>query len=237
MQKTYLTHHQRSERLPRHRHTESYVAVVLQGGYSEAGDRGRFRVLAGQALVHRSFESHKNVFSDSSVTVLNLPVCQNAKLPSGSLVAPCGSVVDPDALVRKAAKDVREAFDLFCESFCPMDLSERDWPDLLATELCSRQELELAGWAAKLGIAPQSLSRGFLQLYGVSPKRFRLEQRTLSAIQMLTSSTTPLAQLSVDAGFADQAHLSRSVQALAGFSPRALRVQSVQALSQRSSIK
>ena len=36
--------------LPRHRHAEGYVAVVIAGGYEEAGDTGRRRVSAGDVV-------------------------------------------------------------------------------------------------------------------------------------------------------------------------------------------
>ena len=44
--------------MQRHRHAIGYVAVVLAGGYLEAGDAGRRRVGPGDALVHRPFEGH-----------------------------------------------------------------------------------------------------------------------------------------------------------------------------------
>ena len=44
--------------LPRHRHDAPYAAVVLEGGYEEAGDGGRFRVRAGDVLIHGAFSAH-----------------------------------------------------------------------------------------------------------------------------------------------------------------------------------
>jgi hypothetical protein len=38
--------------MPRHRHLQRYAAIVLSGGYVEAGDAGRMRVRAGDVLVH-----------------------------------------------------------------------------------------------------------------------------------------------------------------------------------------
>jgi hypothetical protein len=44
--------------LPRHRHESGYLALVLSGGYEEAGDRGRFHVHAGNVVLHGAFEAH-----------------------------------------------------------------------------------------------------------------------------------------------------------------------------------
>ena len=44
--------------LSRHRHEASYAALVISGGYEEAGDRGRQRARAGDVVIHGAFEAH-----------------------------------------------------------------------------------------------------------------------------------------------------------------------------------
>jgi hypothetical protein len=39
----------RASALGRHVHEEAYAALVLSGGYEEAGDHGRFQVKAGDS--------------------------------------------------------------------------------------------------------------------------------------------------------------------------------------------
>jgi len=51
-----------SHSLERHRHDAAYATVILGGSYLEAGDEGRHTVQAGEALVHRAFESHLDFF-------------------------------------------------------------------------------------------------------------------------------------------------------------------------------
>lgn len=58
--------------LPRHRHGEAYVALVLEGGYEEAGVLGRVRVEPGQAVLHGAFEGHRNRIGARGARVLNL---------------------------------------------------------------------------------------------------------------------------------------------------------------------
>lgn len=71
---TTYTLHRAFDRMPRHRHGEAYVALVLAGSYVEAGDRGRLRIEAGQAVFHDRFESHRNEFFGHGAQGLNLPV-------------------------------------------------------------------------------------------------------------------------------------------------------------------
>lgn len=208
--------HRAFERMPRHRHSEGYVALVLAGGYVEAGDRGRLRVEAGQAVVHGAYESHGNAFSGAGARVLNLPALG---APVSEVL---GQVDDADAIARLVERDVGEAAALLGRSFHPSAARLNDWPDLLAAALAADPNLGLTEWAAATGIAPQSLSRGFRQAYGVSPKRYRLELRALQALRRLPAWPGSMAMLAAETGFADQAHLTRAIVALTGRTPKRL---------------
>jgi AraC-like DNA-binding protein len=54
---TGLLHHNRRECLTRHTHREAFAAVILRGGYLEAGDRGRINVGPGDVILHGPYES------------------------------------------------------------------------------------------------------------------------------------------------------------------------------------
>jgi AraC-like DNA-binding protein len=174
------------------------------------------RVEAGQAVFHAAHESHRNEFFGTGARVLNLPLHGT---PTGDLV---GRVDDPDAIARLAEHDPLEAAELLRHTFRPSGTRLNDWPDLLAAALAADPELALAEWADTMGIAPQSVSRGFRRAYGTSPKRYRLELRALRALRELPLWQGSLATLAADAGFADQAHLTRTLVALTGRTPRRL---------------
>ncbi|WP_431046320.1 helix-turn-helix domain-containing protein [Roseateles sp. L2-2] len=210
---TAISVHRAFERMARHRHGEGYVALVLAGGYVEAGDRGRLRVEAGQAVFHGEHESHQNEFFRTGARVLNLPAIGR------DIGEAFGQVDDPDAIVRLAERDPDEAAGLLRQTFRPSTLRLNDWPDLLAAALADDPNLGLAEWADTVGIAPQSLSRGFHRAYGLSPKRYRLELRTLQALRQLPGWQGSMATLAAETGFADQAHLTRAIVALTGRTP------------------
>jgi hypothetical protein len=84
---------------PRHRHSFGYICVVIDGSFIEAGDAGRFRLRAGDVLVHRNFEAHMDVFGASAAEVLNLPLVQG--LPEQGLIK-CSNL---DAVAIEAERD------------------------------------------------------------------------------------------------------------------------------------
>ena len=216
--RTWMTRHSASDRMPRHRHIEGYAALVLAGGYVEAGDRGRIRVQAGQVVIHGAYEAHQDHFARAGALVLNLPL-------TAGLDAITGVVTDADAIAREAERDMRAAAALLKETIRPMNALLTDWPDQLAAALASQGDFSIEDWADEMGLAPPSISRGFRQAYGVSPKRFRLEQRTLRALRKLQTWPGTLAGLAADVGFSDQAHLTRAVLAMTGVAPHRLRLR------------
>jgi AraC-like DNA-binding protein len=216
--RNWMSRHSASERMPRHRHVEGYAALVLAGGYVEAGDRGRIRVQAGQVVIHGAYEAHQDHFARAGALVLNLPLL-------GALEGITGVVSDADAIVREAERDIVGAAALLKETIEPVNVLLTDWPDRLAAALATQCDFSLEDWADGMGLAPQSISRGFRQAYGVSPKRYRLEQRTLRALRKLQTWPGTLAGLAADVGFADQAHLTRAVLAMTGVAPHRLRLR------------
>ncbi len=159
--------------------------------------------------------------------MLNLPAI--APLPPGA-----GRLPDPDTAIRLAERDPLGAADYVRAHLQPANLQCTDWPDLLAAALRADPDTALALWARRMGIDPASVSRGFARAYGVSPKRFRFEARTRRAIGALDGWRGSLAALAADQGFADQAHLTRSIAAMTGVPPVILRAKSVQARGARS---
>jgi len=135
--------------LDRHSHTEAYAALILAGGYEEAGDQGRFRTEVGDVVLHDRFEAHLDRFLKSGVVLIDLP------LPSGLSFTPgIARVDDPDAIVCTAEKDLAEAGKHLlsmlqgCETHCI------DWPDELAAALMKNPSLRLLEWGERRGLPP-----------------------------------------------------------------------------------
>ncbi|WP_345571355.1 helix-turn-helix domain-containing protein, partial [Nonomuraea rosea] len=77
--------------------------------------------------------------------------------------------------------------------------------------------------AELLAVSPYQLSRAFTRELGISLTHYRNRVRVGRALDRLESGTTSLAALAADLGFADQAHLTRTIRRHVGHTPTALR--------------
>jgi AraC-like DNA-binding protein len=210
--------------VPRHRHLEAYAAIVLAGGYVEAGDGGRWRVSAGDVVIHDRMEAHQDHIGPGGCALVNLPITGAPPAPGVFRTA------DLDDIARLARRDPRAAAaSLLSRPLSPV-APLGDWPDLLARRLADAPAVSLGAWAEAVGLAPESVSRGFALAYGVAPSRYRLELRARRAWFMIRAGGQGLAAIAQDCGFADQAHLTRTLSRLTGRSPGRWRaeVKSVQ---------
>lgn len=81
----------------------------------------------------------------------------------------------------------------------------------------------LLSLAESLGVSPYRLSRAFTRELGVSLTRYRNRLRVGVVLDRLARGEQHLARLAADLGFADQAHLCRTVRAHVGHTPTAVR--------------
>ena len=211
------TLHAPHEVLARHQHAHGFAALVLTGRYCEAGDTGCHRVGPGDVLVHAAFESHIDRFDARGAEVLVVPLREEW---SGPVV---GRIADGDAVVRVAEGDPGDPAALLAARMTEHAGAPGDWPDLLARALRADPALSIVAWAAARRLHPGSVSRGFRQVFGITPARFRLVARTHGAVQSLRRSRASLCEVAHGCGFADQAHMTRAVRALTTLSPACLR--------------
>ncbi len=205
--------------MPRHRHIEAYALVVIAGTLEQVSYAGRVRLCTGEMLVQPTLDCHSNFTSGAQVLRLAWPV-----------VDTLGGVYrldDLDAIVRTAERDTDEA-SLFAQATAVRqmqrgDTNAFDWPDQLARDLAGGRVHRLRSWASVNGLEPESVSRGFARAYGVGPAQFARELKARAAWLQIARTRAPLAAIAADTGFADQAHMTRSVKTLTGAPPGAWR--------------
>jgi AraC-like DNA-binding protein len=204
--------------MDRHVHKRAYAALVLSGGYEEAGDSGRHRVQAGNVLLHEAFEAHLDRISTLGTVVLSVP------LPAQHTFRPgIRRVKDPDAIVRLVEKSNWNDAALLLLSTGIREPEFRDWPDELAASLAQNASINLSGWCGEKGISPWDVSRSFAKVFGISPCAFRARARTRQAWRAIRTTGMPLAAIAAECGFSDQAHMTRSVKTVTGRCPSAWR--------------
>jgi AraC-like DNA-binding protein len=194
------------------------LALVLSGGYEEAGDRGRHRVHTGDVVIHGGFEAHLNRYDNDGAEVLNL-VLPDWMEPHAAVM----QAADLDAAVRLAERDPREAVALLVSTMRPRASRVSDWPDELAMAIGQDPHLELGRWALERGLANATLSRGFRQVYGITPSGFRAQMRGRIAWRHSMVHLDRLSEVAIEAGFCDQPHMTRTVLAITGRTPGAWR--------------
>jgi AraC-like DNA-binding protein len=84
--------------------------------------------------------------------------------------------------------------------------------------------LSLAGLARSVGCSPHHLSRVFHRETGLTLTRYRRQILVLAALDAIEAGERDLAGLAARLGFADHAHLTRSVRQECGCTPRDLRL-------------
>jgi len=166
---------------------------------------------------HDPFEAHLNRFFARGATVLNLP------LASANCCPGIANVGDPDAVVRMAETSRRAASDLLLSVAERWTPQASDWPAQLAMKLVECPSLKLSEWGEENDLPGWTISRGFAQVFGVSPEAFRARARARRAFGSIYDTPTSLATIAAELGFADQAHMTRSVKQLTGAAPKVWR--------------
>ena len=203
--------------MPRHHHNEGYATVVLSGRVTEVSFAGRMQAGPGDVFLHGQFDCHLDrAESRRPLQILRLPWKHDAI--EGLFTAP-----DPDALARLAESNPAVAADELHRALRLCASRPTEWVDELASALRADSTLQLHSWAEARGLRLDAVSRHFAREFGVSPKRFRLESRTRLAWREIVGSRSSLTEIAVSSGFADLAHLSRSIREFTGRSPRAWR--------------
>jgi AraC-like DNA-binding protein len=202
--------------LPRHRHDSAYAAIVLGGGYYEAGDAGAWFAREGVIVIHRPFESHCNKIARQGARVINLA------LPDDFTAPPAFEVRDFDGLVKASQTDPKAALAwLVPDRILVADTS--DWAAVLGAWIRADTSISLRACARDLNLSIETLSRGFAKRFGTTPSTYRATARALAAVADIRFGTAPLITIAQEHGFADQAHMSRAVKRLTGASPSSWR--------------
>lgn len=205
-------------RLDWHQHAAPYLAIVLAGRYEETGDQGRLQPTAGDVILHQPFERHGNLIP-SGVEVANVPLSLAQSLRWTS-----GRASDPLALylaLAQSGADTRPPEFVQSEGSKPSN----DEIDVFAHRLLLGGTEPLEALAADCGVAARSIRRWFPLRFGLSAARFRARSRARLAWNVVVSSAVPLAAIAADLGFADQAHMCRSVRQLSGRPPSQWRAE------------
>ena len=85
------------------------------------------------------------------------------------------------------------------------------------------EAMPLAELARACKLSPSHFARAFKETTGRPPHRWLMEQRIETAKQLLADTTSPLVEIAMTCGFADQSHFTRVFSRITASSPGAWR--------------
>lgn len=240
------TDHRPGLRTPAHSHDFACVHLVLEGCYQESTRRGETRAEPGSVVFKPAGQEHWNAFSAAGARSLRMQVEPGA-LGRLDRFLPGRLVVLQDPRLGLIAGRLRcelrgedELTDVAAESLVmellvatariggapPPDDGDphlaRRCKDLLNETY--RGPVALSGAARELGVHRTVLARAFREAYGLSVGAYvrRLRVRWV-AVALEREPGRSLADVALEAGFADQSHLTRTFKDLMGATPGSYR--------------
>jgi AraC-like DNA-binding protein len=225
-----LTRYDRGAVIPWHAHREPYATVVVSGAYREETAAGSRDCGTRDIIVHARDEQHADSFLHGNATCLNvhgMAFDRSALLSRSQTSVLAMKLVDefrhPDALSPMAVESLM--LELFVTTVRHAEMpGAPQWLAGVRRTLHERfqEPLTLADLGRGVDIHPGHLARAFRQHYGTTVGGMLRELRVAYAKQRLASAA-PLREIALDAGFADQSHLTRTFKRSTGLTPAAFR--------------
>jgi AraC family transcriptional regulator len=233
------SHHAAGTRLPRHWHEHAYFCLNFGGSYSESYGRRRRDCRMGMLVFHPPgechAEDHHSVVASLNVELsgawlgriseLVAPLDQPAEF-GGDDIAAAGLEILRE--LRRGDRDSALAIEgLTLEILAASARRKRtvdaraprwlrDACDLLNARV---DPVSLRAVAAQAGVHPVHFAATFRRFLGCSVGEYQRGRRFEYARQKLADRGLTLAQVAVDAGFADQSHLTRTFKRFSGMTP------------------
>jgi AraC family transcriptional regulator len=233
--------HRRGERLPPHAHDQPYLCFVLSGSWRERYDGG-IRACAPRSIIyHPPGEIHSDHFDVGGAHLFAIEFdvswlrrIQLSTHPFGEPHEFSGGQVSTTALrmydeARRAdqlSPLVLEGLMLELLGACMRSRiaaphSAPPWIGDVEERLREefRDPPSLGALAARVGVHRMHLARAFRQHYGASVGEFVRQRRLDFVCRELVASERPVAELALEAGFADQSHLTKIFNRALGTTP------------------
>ncbi len=232
------TRYEAAQVLPRHDHQHAYMCFVLEGEYEEISSSGCVDANRGALLGHPEGHCHGNRFGTNGARCLNvIPDTQWreefgwARLLDRATHTHIGKHAAPIATVLKALSEPDNLSPLVLASSVLelIVVSHRQSPERARPRFVNQvidmvnanisKPLSMIDLAREVAIHPAHLSRVFKQQTGMTIGTFARQARLQVALEQMANSSASLSAIAVQAGFSDQAHMTRMVRAETGLTP------------------
>ena len=224
-----LSRYERGSRIAPHVHDAAFATVVLDGGYRETVPHETRDCTPHSIVVHAPGERHADAFTrrTTCLSVHGAAFERSALLATPAMASIALKLRDefraPDAFSPMVVEALM--LELFVASArARSNDAEPLWLRHVRSTLEERfhEPLTLSMLAATADVQPAHLARTFRQHYGTTVGERLRELRVGYAMQRLVSNDA-LAQIALDAGFADQSHFTRTFRKATGMTPTTFR--------------
>lgn len=231
------TRYARGALLPWHRHEESYLTFVLSGGYRERSARRTQSCAARTVVLHPAGDTHEDDFAEHATRCLNVVLTPSFTTRLGGAVVPLdrGDVAEGPRVANIGARLAAElrrsdeasplvAEGLLLELFGTLARTSGgvrpSWLVEAQAILGRRfaEKLSLAALAEEVGVHPVHLARAFRRHYGTSVGEHVRALRLQWGREAVARGGS-LADIAMQAGFADQSHFTKAFTRAFGVAP------------------
>ena len=230
-----------------HHHEAPTIGLVVAGSYEERTRGRRTTHGHGHILVCPAYEPHAQAFSAAGALKVLLSPTPEAfdylaeRVPVAEAPYCAGSAQGALAVRIHAELSLNDAFSplvlegLMLEVIGGLGRAGREaagpaWllaaRELIETRIVEGDALDrgaLDAVARAVGRHPVSLARAFRRHFGQTLGECARRARVRRAAALLACGRQPIADVALDCGFCDQAHLTRSFKAVMGVTPAAYR--------------
>lgn len=233
------TLHEPGTTLAHHEHERPYFCFVLGGAFEESDDRQSHRCAAGTLVFHPAGDRHADRFDSEAARCLNVELPREWQPTRGALAPAferraqrrerrlgdlalrlhrelvCGDAASELAMqgiALELAAEWSRSVELPRASRTPAWLAEAE--RIVRGDFRSR--IEFGDVAARVGVHPVHLSREFRRAHRMTMTEFVARLRVDFAAERIRATDLPLAEIALDAGFADQSHLSKVFRRFTG---------------------
>lgn len=241
-----VTEYGPGERMAPHWHPGTQVSMVLRGWVQEGVGGREQHGTVGAVVVKPAGIVHRNVFGPVPTRILSLNV-EGGTEDGGRWTAalrawrwveggPAGRALwrllaaartGPQTAPRLLADCLWEVVDALGQEGAPAALPAPApaWLRGVRDRLhdCAGAAPPVRDLAHAAGVHPVYLARAFRRAYGAPVTEYARRLRVRAAAERVACTDLPLARIAFDAGFADQAHLTRVLRRETGLTPAALR--------------
>jgi AraC family transcriptional regulator len=235
------TRHPQSLRTPLHYHELAHFSLLLQGGYWEEYGKRQVTYQPLSIVFHPPREVQRGEVAKSGARCFHVEIAQqwmdrlkeHGKVPPDAVDIHAGEIVWLATRLYREFQAGNVASPLVIEGIIlemmgllvrEQGVGERREPKWLAAVVARLHEefsqpLTIDEMAADLGVSPVRLSRTFRRFYGEPLGDYLRRIRVQFACQKLADPEADLAQVGVEAGFADQSHFTRIFRRVTGLTP------------------